>query len=116
MNAASVGDAFCGNIEQFAGSGISAGCGNGNFCPNAPVTRGQMAVFVETALGNAPNLPSGSFTDVPADHPFCGYVERLATDGITAGCASGKFCVDDPITRAQMAVYLATLPKPVVGP
>ena len=38
-------------VEALADSGITAGCGNGNFCPDAPLTRGQMAVFVSKALG-----------------------------------------------------------------
>ena len=38
-------------VEALAASGITAGCGNGNYCPNDPVTRGQMAVFLSAALG-----------------------------------------------------------------
>ena len=38
-------------IEALAASGISAGCGGGNFCPTTPVTRDQMAVFLAKALG-----------------------------------------------------------------
>ena len=38
-------------IEALVGSGVTAGCGNGNFCPNKPLTRGQMAVFLAKALG-----------------------------------------------------------------
>jgi S-layer family protein len=38
-------------VEALAASGITAGCGNGNFCPDAPLTRGQMAVFLSKALG-----------------------------------------------------------------
>ena len=38
-------------IEAFAASGISGGCGNGNFCPNQTVTRGEMAAFFARALG-----------------------------------------------------------------
>ena len=34
-----------------AASGITAGCGGGNYCPDAPLTRGQMAVFLSRALG-----------------------------------------------------------------
>ncbi len=44
-------DPFFQFIEALAASGITAGCGNGNFCPNAPLTRGQMAVFLAKALG-----------------------------------------------------------------
>jgi hypothetical protein len=103
-----VGPVVCGFIERLAEDGITGGCGNGEFCPNDPVTRGQMAVFIETALGNPANAGTGRFTDVPTDHPFCGYIERIADDGIAVGCGGGKYCVDDPITRAQMAVFLAT--------
>jgi len=38
-------------VEALAASGITGGCGGGNFCPDAPVTRGQMAVFLSRALG-----------------------------------------------------------------
>jgi hypothetical protein len=38
-------------IEALAASGITAGCGNNNYCPNNPVTRGQMAAFLAKALG-----------------------------------------------------------------
>ncbi len=37
-------------IEQFAADGITAGCGGGKYCPSAPVTRDQMAVFIEKAM------------------------------------------------------------------
>ena len=38
-------------VEALAKSGITAGCAGGNFCPDAPLTRGQMAVFLSKALG-----------------------------------------------------------------
>jgi hypothetical protein len=38
-------------IEALARSGITSGCGGGNFCPDAPLTRGQMAVFLSLGLG-----------------------------------------------------------------
>ena len=37
-------------IEQFGADGITAGCGGGLYCPNATVTRAQMAVFIEKAM------------------------------------------------------------------
>ncbi|HKD20135.1 MAG TPA: S-layer homology domain-containing protein, partial [Thermoanaerobaculia bacterium] len=45
------GDVICPSlfadwIEQLAHEGVTAGCGNGNYCPASPVTRGQMAVFL----------------------------------------------------------------------
>jgi S-layer family protein len=38
-------------IEALAGSGITSGCGGGKYCPDAPLTRRQMAVFLSKALG-----------------------------------------------------------------
>src|SRR5687767_12987306 len=38
-------------FEALAASGVTGGCGGGNYCPNDPLTRGQMAVFLSAALG-----------------------------------------------------------------
>ena len=40
-------------IEQLAAEGVTAGCGNGNYCPESPVNRAQMAVFLTKTF----NLP-----------------------------------------------------------
>jgi hypothetical protein len=37
-------------IEQLARDAITAGCGGGKYCPGNPVTRGQMAVFIEAGM------------------------------------------------------------------
>jgi len=46
--------------------------------------------------------------DVPTSHPFFRFVEALAASGLTGGCGTGSFCPDDPVTRGQMAVFLAS--------
>jgi len=38
-------------IEQLAAEGITAGCGDGKYCPGDPNTRGQMAVFLVKTFG-----------------------------------------------------------------
>jgi hypothetical protein len=38
-------------INELSARGITGGCGGGNFCPNSPNTRGQMAVFLTTTFG-----------------------------------------------------------------
>jgi hypothetical protein len=115
VTASGVGSAFCGFIERLAADGITAGCTATTFCPNDPVTRAQMAVFIEAALGNPANVCAGTrFADVTASNPFCGFIERLAADGITGGCGSGNFCPDNPVTRAQMAVFLVAAPTPLM--
>jgi hypothetical protein len=98
-------------IEELASLGVSAGCGGGNYCPNAPVTRAQMAVFLLKALlgsGYGPPPPTGVFGDVPVGSFADAWIEDLHFRGITGGCSASPllYCPDAPNTRGQMAVFL----------
>jgi len=55
----------------------------------------------------SPQPGAASFNDVPLDHPFSQFIEALASSGITGGCGNGNYCPDAPLTRGQMAVFLA---------
>lgn len=55
----------------------------------------------------SPAPATATFSDVPTTHWAFRYVEALAASGITAGCAPGLFCPGNPISRAEMAVFLA---------
>jgi hypothetical protein len=65
------------------------------------------AVRLRYKLQVSPAPGVARFTDVPTGHPFFQFVEALAASGITSGCGGTNFCPDDPITRGQMAVFLA---------
>lgn len=52
---------FAQHINAFKNAGITGGCGGGNYCPDDPVTRGQMAVFLSKAMGLSWNDSNGSF-------------------------------------------------------
>ena len=41
-------------IEQLANEGITAGCGNGNYCPTQLVSRAEMAVFLVRTFNLTP--------------------------------------------------------------
>ena len=62
-------------------------------------------IWWHRAVSPAPAV--ATFNDVPTDHPFFQYIEALAASGITGGCGSGNYCPDAPLTRGQMAVFLA---------
>ena len=47
-----------------------------------------------------------SFPDVPNTLNFYPFIEDLFHNGITGGCAGGNYCPGNPVTRAQMAVFL----------
>ena len=97
-------------IQKMYELGITTGCGGGNFCPNDNVTRDQMAVFIirarygATASFTAP--PAPTFTDVPTTNIYFRWVQRLALDGITAGCGTGLYCPGSPVIRADMAIFI----------
>jgi hypothetical protein len=100
-------------------SRVTAGCGGNSYCPDNPVTRGQMAVFLLKAqygFRYPPPPPEAFFTDVPNSHPFASWIDAIFRMSITAGCAgigtcatpngNTQFCPDSSITRDQMAVFL----------
>jgi len=100
---------FYGHIEFLAQAGVTGGCATGQYCPDTAVTRRQMAVFIERTLRASnwtPPAATGLFTDVPAGAQFRDFVEALRNDAITSGCTTTAYCPDDPVTRAQMAVFV----------
>jgi hypothetical protein len=72
----------------------------------SPLTKFR-AVRVYYRLQVSPAPGTATFTDVPVGHPFHRFVEALAASGVTAGCGGGLYCVDNPISRGEMAVFLS---------
>lgn len=100
---------FAAWINDLAVRGITGGCGGGNYCPGGIVSREQMAVLLLRTRDQAFSPPAcmqPPFTDVPCSNPFAPWIAALAAEGIAGGCAPGRYCPGDPVTRAQMAVFL----------
>jgi hypothetical protein len=101
----------CKYIKRLVELGITAGIGQGLFGPEDPVSREQMAVFLTRALGQIP--PDGycgttsPFTDVPYNYWSCKFVKKLVELEITMGIGPGLYGPANPVTRAQMAVFLS---------
>jgi hypothetical protein len=98
-------------IKQLAAEGITTGCGNGNYCPESPVTRAEMAVFLLRSEHGSSYTPpavgsSTGFGDVPTTYWAAAWIKQLVTEGITSGCGGGNYCPESPVTRAEMAVFL----------
>jgi len=101
---------FFRHIQMLASLGITLGCEANAFCPDALVTRGQMAAFVMRALaGNRFRSPEAPiFEDVAGSDPFFRYVQALAQRGITSGVSNNppRYGPEQPVTREQMAAFL----------
>jgi hypothetical protein len=95
-------------IEVLKTEGITAGCTPTTFCPDAVVTRAEMAVFLlrlEHGSAFAPGTPALTFTDTSTSFAKY-YIEVLKSEGITTGCGGTNYCPNASVTRAEMAVFL----------
>jgi len=120
------GDVPCSNpfskwINDLYQRGVTGGCGPAFFCPDAPVTRAQLAVFLLRTLEGtsymAPPCVTPTFGDLPCTSGFARWVDELALRGIVVGCGGGNYCPDLAVTRGQMAVFLtATFGLKLYGP
>jgi hypothetical protein len=100
-------------IGELYALGVTGGCQSSplSYCPDAPVTRAQMAAFLlKASLGSSyapPNCTGTVFTDVPCTGGiFDPWIEDLSGRGITGGCGAGAYCPNASNTRGQMAVFL----------
>ena len=96
---------FGGEILGLSEMGISMGCGNGRFCPDRGVTRGEMAAFLVRSLDLALQSEGNPFTDDDGSL-FEAEIETIHLHGITAGCTETEFCTDQVVTRGEMAAFL----------
>ena len=102
-------------VVAFYNEGITTGCGASplRYCPENPVTRAAMAVFVLRAIEGPSYVPP------PASHYFCGcagsgkewmepWVDEFYAEASPGGCAASplRYCPENPVTRAAMAVFL----------
>ena len=104
-------------IEQLEELGVMTGAG-GEFNPNGPVTRQDMAVFLDRFLRQAEVGPGGTdivqvdpddthFDDI-AEVPLAAFraIRNLAEMGITGGTTPSTFSPENSVTRAQMALFI----------
>ncbi len=110
-------------------AGITGGCTSSpmNFCPNASITRAQMAVFLKRGIHGSsyqPPIPGTIYFTDTIGHWAQNWIEDLYNEGITGGCglSPSSYCPDQPVTRAQMSVFLLLLkhgagytPPPATG-
>jgi hypothetical protein len=109
------GSIFEDDINALSDAGIAFGCDEDRFCPAAPLRREEMAeLLVRTFAGGDPEAYTTPesvdwFAD-DTDSPFVESIDRLRSAGVTVGCNppdNDSFCPLEPLTRAQMATFLA---------
>ena len=101
-------------VSSLAARGVFNGteCAPRGFCPEAPLDRKTMAVWIVRMIDNADPAPLAATrftTDVPAGSFHAPFIERMAELKITFGCDPNdrtRFCPDRFVTRGQMAAFL----------
>ena len=103
-------DLFHDDVASIFRAGVTAGCGNGEFCVAAPSTRAEIAVLLlKSRFGPfhaPPPAVEGVFADVHPGDFAADWIEELASLGITGGCGNGDYCPDESVSRAEIAVLL----------
>lgn len=110
-------------IETILHHRVTSGCGSGNYCPTATVTRWQMAVFLSRLLHPGPLPASGTvpglgayncaeggtsvFADVAPSDPGCRAIHYTVAQGVTDTCGVGLYCPGDEVSRRTMAEFMA---------
>ncbi len=114
-----VSSPFCRWIRELAARSVTGGCGGGNYCPAASVTREQMAVFLLRTLQGAAYIPpactSSHVQRRALLQPLRDLDQRAGAPRHHGRMRWGLFCPTSPNTRAQMAIFLTTtfgLPLP----
>ena len=92
-------------IGAVAQVGIALGYSDGTFRPGQAITREQMATFLTRALDLPIDVPPPPFPD--ATGPHADGIAAIYDAGITQGMPDGTFGASLPVTRGQMATFLA---------
>ncbi|GGI07908.1 S-layer homology domain-containing protein [Egicoccus halophilus] len=90
-------------IDAVAHAGIAQGYEGGTFRPDAAVTRGQMAAFLQQAF----QYPAGPqvFRDIRGTtHENA--IRAIAAAGVARGYEDGSYRPNTPVTRGHMATFL----------
>ena len=92
-------------IKALNVEGIVGGFPNQEFRPASSITRGQAAAMINRELKLTPKNTS-TFSDVGTTHSFSKDIAAMNEAGILQGYTTGRFGINDQLTKSQLAVIL----------
>jgi hypothetical protein len=107
------GKGFLGDfaIGALAGAGIETGCTTGRPCPDAPISRGEMASLFSRAFRWEGGVDTGAYVDISNSHFWADLVELASRGGLLA-CDSPvdrHLCPNAVVRRDEAAFALVTV-------
>jgi len=98
------------DIERLKRSGLMIGDASGNFRPQAPITRAEMAMIAAKWLGaDLSAAGSPAFADVDGGHWAAAAIDAASRAGILVGFEDGTFRPGERLTRAQAVAVMNRL-------
>jgi S-layer homology domain len=116
---------FYTKIETLLHNNITSGCTADSYCPDALLSRSQIAIFLAKAVAKgAANIPNSGttrngasysctfggtsfFVDVAPTDPFCKHVHYLAAQNVISACGTSRYCPNDLLSRLEMSAFVA---------
>ena len=102
------------HIEYAVSQNVVQGYSDGTYGPGVTLDRGQMAVFIARAMvapggdaGIPDPVPPATFPDVPDTFWAYRHIEYCVGQSVVRGYDDGNYHPGYPVTRDQMAVYVA---------
>jgi hypothetical protein len=103
-------------VETLLHNGVTGGCTPTSYCPDAVVTRGEIAALLLLAREGGGYVPppctAQTFNDVPVTSPQCPWIQELVRRRVITGCSRTRFCPMAEVTREQIATLLLTMKEP----
>lgn len=93
-------------VDYVSDNGLMAGTGNGQFSPNATMSRAMLVAVLYRMDGTPAASGNGGFSDVPANAYYTAAVAWAAENQIVSGTGNGNFSPNTLISRQQLAAIL----------
>jgi len=93
-------------VAFLSARGITEGTGDGNYSPEAELTRGQFMVMTMKAYGIEPDKGTGETFSDAGNTYYTGYLAAVKRLGIADGVGNNMFAPDKEITRQEMLTIL----------
>lgn len=95
-------------VEYVTEHGLMQGVGNGKFEPEGELSRGMFVTILGRIAGvDTADYTECTFADVAPRRYYAPYIQWAYETGIAKGITDRAFGPDEPVTREQMAVFLA---------
>ena len=96
-------------VDTLAALNVMTGDGDGSFRPNDTITRAEACRMIYTIRANSDNADAyksmqTTFTDVPADAWYAGYVKHCQSVGIVSGKSATTFDPSAKVTGVELAL------------